>query len=83
LDLEVDFVPAVVDGRLDLQITRLEILNLSRLASALIAPVARTMLEQQLDQLSQMQHGLGELGDVWITDVQLSPGEMRIEGLSR
>jgi len=49
LDLEVEILPAVVDGQVRLRVNRLEIRNYPKLLSALIAPVVTNILDQQLD----------------------------------
>jgi len=82
LDVEVEIVPAVVDGQVRLRVNRLEIRNYPKLLSALIAPVVTNILDQQLDLFNQMQQD--ENGDLrfQITGLHLQEGAMIIEGVT-
>jgi len=80
LEVEIEFIPLVVDGGVDMEVTRVDLKNMPGLLSAFIAPLVTEMLSDRLDLLDTMQQS-GRPFE--ITGIELGDGVMIAEGLTR
>ena len=81
LEVEVEFVPFVVDGRVDMEVTRVDLKGMPKMLSAFIAPLVTGMLSDRLDLLDTMQQSGARAFEV--TSIELGDGVMIAEGLTR